>query len=385
MSRSTAHTSVAVDQRSSPVGSGPTPSQPPSQPPQTNFLSPFASNRFELALGVFTLIFLLIVSFDVGVGVSIAKQDRVAFGVALSFIGFNGLHVMFSFANMYLVPAYRSVLIDHLRFNPIRQLLTFGAILGIFLLVHDFGFATDLGWLRYPCIAALTILPGLHGTRQTLGLSLLINGDPTGKSRTWEHRASWLFVIALVPTAMHKYSDELGLSSGLTESLQWVSGLTFAAGAGAALRSIVLITNLDLRVRKAFFTLRYLVRGLSPISSFAIAYSMALHGLEYVDVQVRIFRNSSMDQNRKRKLVAVCVLLLMLKLIFDLAFVLPGFGIIKPTIWTQIGAILSATLTYFHYLTDSMVFRLRDPIIRNRILPMIARVDRNATEASRRP
>lgn len=341
-------------------------------------------SRLEMSdhwINLFSLGFLFLVIFEIGSSHSVSKSDRLLWMVFANVICFNAGHVIFTFVNVWSIPAYRRIAQKHFRLDWKRQLAIFAGIYALFLIAFDRGFRNNILWLRWPVVLAIVIVPTLHSMRQSLGLSLLMNSRTSSfektaasidaKSRRLEHASTWLLIFGTSLLIAWEYRELFGLDLPYIKFASILAVLCMCAAIALFVWAVQLHEDRQLRFEKFLFGLRHLVRSLVPFSFFAVVYSSSIHGLEYLQLQHRTLRSPLLTKSCLKITFFSCAVLLIIIIGLNYSEGFPGHRFWSESWVTRAASLLAAACTYFHYYIDSLIYRMRDPVVRNEILPMI--------------
>lgn len=337
--------------------------------------------RLDFFILIMGILFLGVSILEMAKIFSITPTMSVALFFFVNVICFNSTHVIVTFVNIWMIPEYKKVAIDYLKLNLFKQLLMLAMILAIFLFVYDRVLSSQYLLLRTFLIQVLLFFPIFHGARQSLGLSLLMNvksleagtlsAASEQKSRRLEHRTIWMLMAGTYLNSLSYFYSEFNLSPSILWAGQVLGFLTVAVAFLFLFSALFALDDSRLKSEKLVFSLRYGIRALVPFSLPAMFYSMAVHGLEYMDLQKRTLGLSAIHPHKKKFYLLLCFLLLI------------GFALLLyPLNWSYNDiessgllakglGITALVFTYFHYVLDSLIYRMKDPNIRKQIMPVI--------------
>lgn len=303
-----------------------------------------------------------------------AGTGSQTFHLISSWLFFNGLHVMTTFVNCLMVKEYRTLFKKkfQIKYLGFLALLLFGIFLAHKLNLFENNLFTGF------VIHLLLLAPVYHATRQTQGLSLLYNRkllDQLQHKNVWSTLVSKSIKLEKMATGVNIigfYFTGVGLLEPKYRFYIDKNFLSFT-GSGLICLSIFLLVFSIVRIKKSQFVypklvfhLRTLARASVLFSKFGIFLGAAIHGSEYLMLQL------SLEKRMSRKIVMgiwmVSIPLFILKAIFDfpqLGFDLLGFS--RSNVSIQVLAAIGASLPYVHYYMDSVLFKMSDPVVRGTI------------------
>jgi hypothetical protein len=327
-------------------------------------------------ISLFSGLALLVVSL---VDIAFHKRWIRTEGDILFFLGilfFNGLHVMSTFVNCAIIPEYRTVFKN--RFKP-AHFLPIVFLIGIIFFINNHHL-TENSTFYFLFAHFIILAPLWHALRQTQGLSLLYNQNyllrstPEARERHVENQtlstrleksAVFIFILAFYSAGLRHLSLPFRFNLD-DESLFYVS-VTFAAiGVFILLASIALLKRAEIIGPKLIFHTRTFARLLFPFTGLTAFVGQAVHGSEYLLMQLHIERNLA------RKVVvaiwAISIPLFTLKFGCDSPqMTLAQLGFKHRAFWIPKLATLGVTFTYVHYYMDSVIFKMSDPLCKQEI------------------
>jgi|GEM_PF-5751135 len=314
-------------------------------------------------------------------------SSELDLGVFLTKMVFlNGIHVIFTFPMLFLLPELRNWLGAKSKKSYVSLPTHFFAIFSLFAILNLFfpnqnsqNVASVGPWLVVFC---LVVYRRYHIAAQTVGLSLIYNRkieknwtlspverSQVGRTDKWERRLAYFafammifYRMGLPATSAHPFG-----------SAKWIfSALSF----GATFCNLMLIWRLPYakQSNKFYFALRYLFIPLSCYSTVAIWAYEAHHGIEYLFLSQKMVSNSSAQANKRLLpwLGALGVIA-----IYTVAML---FGLRQSSVlladyfnprWFSFIALFTVTTSYLHYYIDGFLFRMRDPVTRRYVLPLL--------------
>ncbi len=317
----------------------------------------------------------------------------------VSSLGLSVVHNYFTVALLFGLPEFQNWRKDHLDAHPwLFRFRIYGVsffILFLTMIAYDFWGVAEV-WSAFIGIG-FTVISAHHSFSQSLGLSqaytmqmaqdanfnfmqrrqFKIYQDIEVRLKKILVPAQFIWGITLfVPLFLSKYFPQANVLS----SLQTPARLILIALMLAFLINCFLIVRLR-PSNKLWFSFRILLYA-SAIGSTSLALVFILrliHGVEYWGVFQTLTQHSSATQKNKRKLyqwTAVITLIAVLMLIFRrgdgfYSYFADSNG--TETHWLiPLIAAFSLAMTHIHFFLDGLLFRMRDPISRKWIAPLLS-------------
>lgn len=130
----------------------------------------------------------------------------------------------------------------------------------------------------------------------------------------------------------------------------------------------------QLRIKKIIFNSRILIFLFVPSSFIAKIGYQINHGTEYVSIVDKMIENSSISSANRRKLIYffLTAIIVLSTLAYPQFILNPNFfGSSSESIF-KIFLAMRAANTYTHYFFDGLLFKMKNPITRERIAPLLS-------------
>lgn len=315
----------------------------------------------------------------------------------VSSIGLSSLHNYFTIAMLFGLPEFQGWSQDQLTAKPILfRLRTYGVVISIFLLtfiVYDF-------WRPLEALAGFigigfTLMSAHHSIAQSLGLSQAYTAQMVRDQGLNEEERERLHLYQAVEIKLKKIIVPLQFIWAATifvpqfigaqfpvvnalESYRSVALAAFVLMIAAFLINCFLISSLR-PTNKLVFSLRLILYACAVgSSSLALVFFLRLiHAIEYWGVFQSITERSAAPTKTKSNLMWVTITLSLVGLFLLLFRRTDGFfyyfaGAPSETHWiVPLLAATSLSMTHIHFFLDGLIFRMRDPISRKWIAPLL--------------
>ncbi len=301
-------------------------------------------------------------------------------------ICFNSTHVVLTLVNIWMIPEYKAVMVDHYRLGGWKQFGLFLVFLFVFAMGHRSGLLPNLEFFRWPVIALTIVMNTLHNQKQTMGFSLLLNTTYRDRltseekisfllndkySRRWEHFGVHMMIAAIIPIGIYRYSGSLGIPRIYLSWAKYISIVFTISAVTAISYSFFLLRATRLIRTKFFFSLRYLVAALAPFSFIGMCFRRGIHGLEYLQLQETTFSRSRVNKNLFWKYLLLCIIFCLGKELLRYPEGQLGIEFMTRSWITKSFIIVGTSLTYLHYYLDSILYKMKDPYVRQQLVPIL--------------
>lgn len=353
----------------------------------------FPSKRFE-AFNIALPLVLAVPGIYEALGGIRLGRDELIFGKLLANNLFlNYLHVYLTLAMLWTVPELKSWIRETTKGRPSRF---WAPVLSIILLTYLVFYLLrqrpfeihELILLGMVILVFAT--PGHHTIAQVHGLSLVyqkriealgLSGpseSPRERTSARLERLSFHGLIGFYCT--YQVQLALGFTQGrgpptgsfATAVHVGIAFFAFAAFvAGCAQRGAWKST-------KPLYLARLLVFPLVPFSNFAYFGVAALHGVEYLGVYGLMTSQSKIEPEKRRRLHWIAGSLVFVGMLMQLTRFQEGLGEIfyssegEVPLALKVIALGALGTIYIHYYLDRILFRMRNPITRRWIAPLLA-------------
>ncbi len=317
----------------------------------------------------------------------------------VSSLGLSVVHNYFTVALLFGLPEFQNWRKDHLDAHPwLFRFRIYGVsffILFLTMIAYDFWGVADV-WSAFIGIG-FTVISAHHSFSQSLGLSQAYTMQIAHSADLNPKQKRHFAIFQKVEINLKKALVPAQFIWGLTlfvplflakhfPQVEILSRVQTPARLFLLALMLVFLINCFLIVRlrpsnKLWFSFRILLYA-SAIGSTSLALVFILrliHGIEYWGVFQTLTQHSSATQKNKRKLyqwTAVITLIAVLMLIFR-----RGDGFYSyfagpngtETHWLiPLIAAFSLAMTHIHFFLDGLLFRMRDPISRRWIAPLLS-------------
>ena len=352
-------------------------------------LFPDVFEKINLSLPLFFLIAAILEVFFFKESVS-AHREGIMLIAKIFFL--NHLHIFFTISMLVFFPEVRSWIKEISTEKPTNA-WTIWIFVGIFFWAVEQRLIGYLGQnhlqLAAKIVGFLLLSYGIHHVvSQTLGISLMYNRNHQVKEtkteqthlyklnffEKWERR---LFFISLT---------FIIVGEGLREFSSWIPEIIdyrylIAFSVVPFVVNLYMVKNLfaETQSNKFYFLLRTLLFPMSAFSKIALAGYLSCHGIEYLFMFIKMISNSQISIDRQRLfqfyfsasgvfLVGLIVAIFRFDLLSKIAFsVTPT--VLHPFLWAAVS--FSIVLSQMHYFWDREIFRMRNPITRKHIGPLL--------------
>ena len=308
--------------------------------------------------------------------VKLEGTDRAILRFIADILFFNGIHVAFTFALLFILPQHR----QWFRLASKQRHIPLG-VSYIFIFLSIFFIYWNLSELS-PAVAIVTniliVLYALnHGVSQHMGISFLFYPPRNNQERKKER---WVFkgiLITALIEGFFRYTYNYSVHSLFPVGA--FIGIILSTAAIFYLCIKSLLSNSDVKKEKFIFTLRLLFFPLSFWSYFArIGYAVA-HGLEYFHIS-----NLQLKQSQNPKdtgnLIGVLVGVALALIIIGCALVNRKFGLgvfflnseQPEPLWHKIVWTTFLSFNFLHYYIDGQIYRMRTKATQEYILPLLS-------------
>lgn len=293
--------------------------------------------------------------------------------LAVIFLLFSYLHTLLTFLGIIFVPELRAWFRELLK--P-RRLAVFAFIVGVIFYTSWEGLRSlDKQEMSGAVLSSIfMLLISAHNLGQTKGLSLMYNRYlrprlselEMAKQLKVERVERWIFNVLLAKIAFIAIALPV-----LRNHMQYIWGLHLLF----IILSLALVIN-SLRYPQLFKTNKFYylqsiwLYALVPLMPGALVLQMGLHGVEYVMLGDVVLRRSKMRLTKRWLYLAVFILVFFSLLKgFDAKLFSGNDGALDRR-FTSALVILFVFLEYLHYYVDSLMFRFKDPYVRENIAPL---------------
>lgn len=240
----------------------------------------------------------------------------------------------------------------------------------------------ELKFMYYPMAAGIVAIGLHHKATQCFGLSLLYNRqveklvtistDEQKKIRYLENWERWLLRAMIVFVCAAAFCKFTFPDERIAVSI--LSMLSFVAT--AALTYVVWKYPFGKQSNKRQFCLRYLFFPFAIVSVIPLIALSALHGIEYLFVTKKMQQASAHKTKTKDHVVMIAIVMLF-------TFIaLPDYQtlgwwmrpqLLAHTALLDVLMIVSASCGFLHFHMDSLMFKMRDPISRQYLAPLLTK------------
>jgi hypothetical protein len=329
------------------------------------------SPRLERAYLAIMTVFLVILFYQ-HAGVGSAWNFRAPFAqFFMSIICLNFIHLLFSLILLIGYPEFRNWFLD---FCKSQKFVRF-VVISILILWAGVLTVTRISDTEVIFVSILILcLRSIHNVGQVKGLSLMYNGlhapkltpSELEKQKQLEKIERFLFAVMIfLIFADHFFADVVKTKI----DLRWVfASLSVLCGFGIfanALRYPKIKES-----NKPWFLTTLIFVALSGWSQAAFILQNSLHGLEYSFLCADMTKRSAVKINIARMFfVASVVAMFAILGIFLLGFV--DVGSYRTSMPWRTLVVVGFFIEFFHYYIDSLMFRFRDPAVREHLQAVV--------------
>lgn len=330
--------------------------------------------RWNLALGLLAIpAFLIAVIW----GASLESSSQQVLRAITGFLFLNVTHTLFTLVMLATLPEFKTWLRSKPTSLPVTNLVR---ILVVSLLILSIGATIHLGpgvkaeWVLYGWIA-MVILRSQHILGQCRGVVALYNSRLGGATRSngtstlsqvmrWER---WGFRFILVDLAV------MAVMRAFKVGDVWI---WFAVICGLIVASAMIAVTIWRRQEQGFnktvYMLRLLLFPLALVNFAVNTIKQSLHGFEYLLILIQLRRRSG-QTGSTWGLFAILALTSAFSIMFLSHAVFPSFF----RDWNPRALALLLTFSFWneygHYYLDSVLFRFRDPNVKDTIGALLVR------------
>ncbi len=310
-----------------------------------------------------------------------AFTDRSLLKSINQFVFLTAAHATLTYLTLATLPEARELLLASFRSKRTWVVIALTLLVALPLLK----FARQAGvltvWSTFALLLFLKALWGQHAARQMYGISCIYNRNASLNldSSAWSKITGRLRlekIIFQLLTALI-IIREVGVLFFHLNRLLWYEALSVAM-----LIPVFAILYLALTCRgkqwwnKKVYLCRLLLFPLAGISPIAILSADASHSTEYLFLTVKMFRRS---KTARKTLYLWCIPILWISYAFFYLIYLNAplarsiFGNYHTWPHNSLEAIVLRAFTadYLHYFLDGVIFRMKDPLVRTHIGPLL--------------
>jgi hypothetical protein len=342
------------------------------------------SERINVFVG---LSFLLLAIVEIAVDGSPFSQAQAMFLTKVVFL--DATHVGLTFPLLFFLPEIRRWRTERVGGN---QRLFFQCALIVVSILSVFMFSISLGATHseFEKLTALvfmeliTVINFFHGFYQFRGILKVYShlpGNPNSqvklqefeKNQKWETRAfglmSALFIVMFI--SILRLQPNIPIRSVALAS--WSTGqyVVFSA----FLFSVFHFVYWSIRAgfsNRNYYLLRILLLPLLPFSRVAAIGITACHGIEYIFIYFKMIENSTVSKDVVKKIYVSSVVLAVLLNFLSAPMWLAGNP--DRNRWFFLMTSGYTAISVVHFYLDRVLFRMRNPITRRVIAPLLSKV-----------
>lgn len=309
-------------------------------------------------------------------GPNIAFLKKVDIQIFISGIFFfNSWHYYFTFMMVRQIPEIKVSFWD----NPSNKIRV------LFFLILAFGFfAMALRSPRYTIpffvlTLLLIVIPKYHSFRQSNGLWLQFirknHPEYIAQFIKWDHVAVWIFFTSSITRVI-----SLFLKNGLGDPkvgqiLEYFSYGTLALAIGISIYTVARLRR-ELILHRLLYITRHIGNALSFINPLTSFLFHNLHGVEYATTVKKIVQSSG-KANQSKKVVRNFVIGSILAL--PICILINHYSIINMVALSPLflGNVylfmvtFDKSIQFLHYMLDGCIFNMKDPLIREKLGPLL--------------
>lgn len=285
---------------------------------------------------------------------AVGDSEKVLWRFIAHIVFFNSLHVANTFMLFLLVPEFNEW--QRLHLGRRRWFWIAGPVIFVLLYVISQDRSATLGQWAFILIMILSVW---HALKQQLGLSLLMSyrqqNETSTVTRGWAEK--WAFRLLFLLSSAHLTLGQW------REGAEWQAPISVLAGMEFCI--VVGLLTLSLRqanIEKAFFLSRLFFYPLSAFSFVGYMAILASHGFEYLLFTSRIV-TSSKWKAAARPFWALNMFCLIVVMTGSLLSSNSGILALMSVEWPRAKHVLAIGLgavTYFHYLLDMELYKMKN-------------------------
>jgi succinate dehydrogenase hydrophobic anchor subunit len=295
----------------------------------------------------------------------------------------NSLHVVLTFALILGSSALRNWVRENYKISIRQWLLRVSGILTLFLVLFwaaGAHFVVQEKWRQPFCfllILAGVIAPHFHSIWQIRGISTLYDQGNTSYLERYLINILFLFfTLSQIARLLIEFPNVLTIFGPYVSRLQQlpldkirlIGTLLGLLAAGGVIVNSILRKGLYMK-RRSFFLLRLFLFPLGTYSFMALAGTSAAHGLEYLAVFWKVSGTQPKDEKNKIRKYGI------LSMILLIPFMMPIYGvfwsIFPKNNFLEFISALGIAIVYTHYIVDGALYRMKDPVTRKIVGPML--------------
>lgn len=344
------------------------------------------SKPFEIIYLVVPMLFMPIIFYEIFYKPNWGDSDILWTRFVVNTFLFSYLHVILTFTLILSSPVLRSWIQENYKTSVNLWLLKIFGILTLFIIFFWAGgahFTVKSEWRQFFCFLFIfvgSIAPHFHSIWQIRGISTLYD---EGKTAYFERLLITLlfFIFAFTQTVRFTidFPASLTLFTPFVKSvhkfpLEALRKIGFTLG--LIISSAIFIYSLTRKGKykntRSLFLLRLFLFPLGAYSFFALAASSAAHGLEYLAVFWKVSDAHPADQRKKIRKYGIISMLFILPFLMPIYLVFWFNSIFKPHFFLEFLSALGIALVYTHYIVDGALYRMKNPITRKIVGPMLS-------------